>query len=206
MLLMHKWGHIVSAETTSACSRFSTKKQGVDQEKEDVTQVTPSLQGACTPGATNIWTGTPETRPETEPPQEKRAKREAGVEELEEGEITDSSDEEKEEEEEEGNSEENIPISKSCVGAKSPANDMMVKGEPAECVIVDDGINKHSDRSRDQCLKTSLGSTDDSSASRESAEVSMTKEDAVTESGPVHTRHCHDEDESANAAESRGLE
>ncbi|XP_070765488.1 box C/D snoRNA protein 1 [Enoplosus armatus] len=113
------------AEPASACSKFATKNKGVDQEKEDVTRVSPSPQGACTPGGAIIWTGTPETSPETEPPHEKRAKREAQEEEPEEGEIMDSSDEE-EEEEEEGNAEEINPFAKSCDGAKNPANDMEV--------------------------------------------------------------------------------
>ncbi|KAL7396933.1 hypothetical protein ABVT39_013918 [Epinephelus coioides] len=108
------------AQPASACSGFATKKEEVEQEKQDVIQVSPSLQGACTPRGTNIWTGTPETSPETEPPQMKRAKREGGKEEVEEGEIIDSSDEE---EEQEGNAEDSTPCSKSCDGAKSPAND-----------------------------------------------------------------------------------
>lgn len=157
---------------------------------EDVTQVSPSLQGACTQGGTNIWTRTPETSAETEPPQEKRAKREE--EEPEEGEIMDSSDEEKEEEEEErGNAKVNTPCGKSCDGVKGPANDMeVINDEPAN-----------------QCINEDItGSTDDSSAARESAEVSMTKEGAVKEPEPVHTHHYHDENESANAADSCGLE
>ncbi|XP_045906540.1 box C/D snoRNA protein 1 isoform X2 [Micropterus dolomieu] len=188
------------AEQSSACSSFATKTKKVDQEKRDFTQVSPFLQGTCTPGGTNIWTGTPETSPETKPPQEKRAKREAGQEEPEEGEIIDSSDEEKDE----ANSEENTSCGKSCDGAKSPANDMVVIKMNHHTVNVDDVINKHSDHSRDQCINVDI--TDDSSAARESAEVSMTKEDAVKESGPVNTHHCHDENESANAAGSCGME
>lgn len=201
MLFIHKWGHIVSAEPASACCSFATKKEEVDQEKEDVTRVTPkSLQGACTPRGTNIWTGTPETSPETDPPQEKRAKREAVAEDLEEGELMDSSDEENEEEGE-GNAEEKTPCSESCDGAK----DTTIQDEPADSVNVNDGINKHSDSSRDQCLN------EDNSGLKPltiqpSAEVSMTKEDAAKEPGPVHTRHCPDENESANAADSCGLE
>lgn len=34
----------------------------------------------------------------------------------------------------------------------------------------------------------------------------MTKEDAVTKPGPVYTRRCQDENESANAADSCGSE
>ncbi|XP_070688674.1 box C/D snoRNA protein 1 [Pempheris klunzingeri] len=190
------------AEPASACSSFATKKEGVDQEKRDVTQVTPSFHGACTPGGTNIWTGIPGTSPETGPPQEKRAKREVGVEELEEGEIMDSSDEEKEDK---GNAEENTPCGMSCRGAKSPTHDMMIKNEAADSVNVDDGINKHSDSKGDHSLNY-LGSADGNAPASESAEVSMTKEDAVKESGPVHTRHCHDENEPVNAADSCGLE
>lgn len=58
------------------------------QKEEGVIQVSPSSQQG-TSGEADIWTETPET----EPPKEKRAKREGGDEEPEEGEITDSSDE-----------------------------------------------------------------------------------------------------------------
>ncbi|KAM9358422.1 uncharacterized protein znhit6 [Symphorus nematophorus] len=155
------------AEPAAACSSFATKNKGADHKKEDVTQVSPSLQGACTLGGTNIWTGTPETSCETEPPQEKRAKKEAEEEEPEEGEITDSSDEEKEEEEE-GNAEENTSCAKSCDDAKSPANETeVVKDDPAD-VNVCAGFSKHSDSSgRDQCINESITEfTDDSSAAR----------------------------------------
>ncbi|XP_071342517.1 box C/D snoRNA protein 1 [Trachinotus anak] len=138
------------AESASALSSFATKSGGVDQEKKDVTQVAPPLQGSCTTGGTNIWTETPETSPETEPPQEKRAKRESGEEELEEGEIVDSGDEDKEDEE--GNAEENTPCENGCSEAKSPANDMqLIKDELGVSVDinVDGGIHKHSDSSRD---------------------------------------------------------
>ena len=110
----------------SACSSCVTKNKGVDHKREEVTQVSPSQKGACTPGETNIWTGTPETSPETEPPQEKRAKREVGQEEPEEGEIVDSGDEE----EEEGNAGVVTSCVKSSDGAKSSANEL-IKDEPA---------------------------------------------------------------------------
>ncbi|XP_076578959.1 box C/D snoRNA protein 1 isoform X2 [Chaetodon auriga] len=114
-----------------ACSSFTTKNKGVDQKKEDVAQVSPSVQGSCTPRGASIWTVTPETSPETEAPQEKRAKREAGGEEAEDGEIVDCSDEE--EEEEGGNTEEKTSCGKSFDGAKSPANDVeVIKDEPAD--------------------------------------------------------------------------
>ncbi|XP_010729260.1 box C/D snoRNA protein 1 [Larimichthys crocea] len=86
------------AEPASAHSSFSTKNEGVDQKMKVVTQVSSSLQEACTHEATDIWTGTSETSPETEPPKEKKAKRETGEEEPEEGEIVDSSDEGEEKE------------------------------------------------------------------------------------------------------------
>lgn len=65
-------------------------------------QVSASLQPAPTAEGTGIWTETQEASPETEPPKEKRAKRERDdmEEEPEEGEITDSSDDEKGEERE----------------------------------------------------------------------------------------------------------
>ncbi|TDH08851.1 hypothetical protein EPR50_G00101760 [Perca flavescens] len=195
------------AEPASPCNSFATKKEGVDREKDDVIQVSPSLQGACTPGGTNIWIGTPETRPKTEPPQVKWAKMEARKGEIEEGEIIDSSDEEKEKEE--GNTEDNNPCGKSCESAKSPANDMeVIKDEPADSVDVnvDDGFNKHSDSSRGQCINEDISGSMMTSELSKSAELSMTKEDAVEEPGPVHTNLGHDENESANAADSCGLE
>lgn len=88
------WGRILSAERASACSSVAAKNKEVYQKEEDVIQVSQSLQLTCSSGETNIWTGTQETCPESEPPNEKRAKRE-GDKEPEEGEITDGSDEEK---------------------------------------------------------------------------------------------------------------
>lgn len=196
---------IVSAEPASACSHFTTKIEGVDQEKEDVKRVSPSLQGFRTPGGTNIWMGTSETSSETEQPQEKRAKREAGEEELEEGELMDSSEEEKEEEE--GNGEDNTQCNKSCDHARGLADDIEeVKYEPGD-INVDGGIKKHSDSSRDQCINENMtGPTGCSSAATQSAEFSVIKQDTVKESGLVQIHHCQDENESANAADSCGLE
>ncbi|XP_044217618.1 box C/D snoRNA protein 1 [Thunnus albacares] len=192
------------AEPASACSSFARKSKGVDQVEEDLTQVSPS--GSHIPERTNIWMGTSETSPETEPPLEKRAKKEAGNGELEEGEIIDSGDEEEEEE----NIEENTPCNKSCYSAKSPANDTdFTKDELADSVdkVVDDGINKHRDSSRDQCVNKDItGTIDDNRAARESTEVSMTKEDVLKEPGAVPTHHCHDENESAKTTDSCGLE
>ena len=136
MLFIRRWGHIVSAEPASACNSFATKRERADREEEDVIRVSPS----------NIWTETPDTSPETEAPQVKRAKREAGNEDVEEGEIPDSSDEEKEEEE--GKIEDNTPCGRSCDNAKSPANNMDMIND-SEDLNVNDGINKHSDSSRD---------------------------------------------------------
>ncbi|CAK6971376.1 box C/D snoRNA protein 1 isoform X2 [Scomber scombrus] len=162
--------------------------------------------GSRIPGGTDIWTGTSETSPETKPPQEKKAKKEAGKEELEEGELTDSSDED----EEEGNTVQNNPCNKGCDGAKSSADDMdFTEDELADSVdkVVDDSNNKHSDSSRDQCINKDItGSTDENRAVSESAEISVTKEDALKESGSVSTHHCSDENESANTTDSCGLE
>ncbi|XP_029284808.1 box C/D snoRNA protein 1 isoform X1 [Cottoperca gobio] len=161
------------AEPASACNRFATKRERVDREKESVIQVSPSLQGACTPRGSNIWTGTPETSPETEPPQVKRAKREAGKKDIEEGEILDSSDEE---EEEKRNAEASTPCGKSRDGSKSPANDMEVIKDSVD-VTVDDGLIKLGDRRRDPCINEVPLMTIE--LSEKSAEVSMTQEDAV---------------------------
>ncbi|KAM7388152.1 hypothetical protein PAMP_024350 [Pampus punctatissimus] len=188
------------AETASACNSFATKSEVVDQVEEDLTRVSSS--GIYIPGRTNICTS--ETSPETEPPQEKKARKEAAGGELEEGEIIDSSDEE----EEEGNTEENTPCKKSCDPAKSPANDMdSTKDELAESVNkVVDSINKHSDSSRDQCINKDItGTIGDNGGARESAEVSMTKEEALKEPGTA-IHHCHDENDSAHTADSCGLE
>ncbi|KAM7409789.1 hypothetical protein PAMA_001332 [Pampus argenteus] len=188
------------AETASVCNSFATKSEVVDQEDDDLTRVSSS--GIHIPEGTNICTS--ETSPETEPPQEKKARKEAAGGELEDGEIIDSSDEE-----EEGNTEENTPCKKSCDRAKSPANDMdSTKDELAESVDkVVDGINKHSDSSRDQCINKDItGAIDDNGGARESAEVSMTKEEALKDPGTVAIHHCHDENESAHTADSCGLE
>ncbi|XP_026179242.1 box C/D snoRNA protein 1 [Mastacembelus armatus] len=187
-------------EPVSACSSFATKSKRVDQE-EDVTPVSPLLQRSHTPGG-NIWMRPAEISPETEPPQEKRAKREAGEEELEEGEIVDSNEEE--EMEEEGNAEGNTPCKK-CNDTRSPANDMeALTGELKDSadVNVRDSINKHSDSSRYQCINVNItASTDENSASPERDDDSVTKENTVKESVPVHSTHCQDENESSNSAD-----
>lgn len=184
MLFIYKWGHIISAEPASACKSFARQSEGMDP-----TQVSPS--GSCIPGGTDIWTGTSETSPETEPPQEKKAKKEAGKEELEEGELTDSSDEE---EVVEGNTVQNNPCNKGCDGAKSPADDMdFTEDELADSAdkVVDDSNNKPSDSSRDQCINKDItGSTDENIAVSESVEISVTKEDALKESGSVPSHLC----------------
>lgn len=127
---------IVSTEPVSACSNFTTKTEGLDQEKEDVKHVSPSLQGFRTPGATSIWMGTSENSPETRQPQEKRAKREAEEEELEEGELMNSSEEEKEEVE--GNGEDNTQCNRSC----DHTGGLEMKCEVGDTVDVDYGIKK----------------------------------------------------------------
>lgn len=84
---------ILSAGPAPACSSFVTESKEAHKDEEGVIQVSASLQ----PAPAGIWTETQEASPETEPPKEKRAKRERGdeEEEPEEGEITDSSDDEK---------------------------------------------------------------------------------------------------------------
>ncbi|KAG7242318.1 hypothetical protein INR49_023994, partial [Caranx melampygus] len=161
------------AEPASARSSVATKKnEGADREREDLTQVTPSLQGSRTTGGTNIWTETPETGPETEPPQEKRAKRESAEKELEEGELVDSSEEDKEDEE--GKAEDNTPYDNGCGDAKGPANDLQVMEDKPGARVDDNvngGINKESDSGRDQCVNEDItGPTDDNSAATVSAE------------------------------------
>lgn len=88
---------ILSAEPAPACSSFATECKEAHEDEEGVIQVSASLQPAPTAEGTGIWTETQGASPETEPPKEKRAKRERDDEEEdpEEGEITDSSDDEK---------------------------------------------------------------------------------------------------------------
>lgn len=180
--VVHKRGHIVSAEPASAWSSVATKKnEGVERQREELTQVTPSLQGSRATGGTNIWTETPETGPETEPPQEKRARRESAEKELEEGELVDSSEEDKEDEE--AKAEENTPCDNGCGDAKGHANDSEVMEDELGAGVDDNvngGINKDGDSGRDQCVNEDItGPADDNSAATASAEVSVTKEDAL---------------------------
>ncbi|XP_034530070.1 box C/D snoRNA protein 1 [Notolabrus celidotus] len=166
------------AEPATGRSRFATNSNESVQEKEHVTQVSPSIQGAYNRTGTNIWTGTPETSPEAEPPKQKRAKRETGDDDMEEGEIMDSSDEE----------EENSVKKESGDGAKRCVNDIrVIKDGTADSVDsnVDDSLAKHSDSSRDECVKMDVSASSDQSAARESAEVGMTK--AVEELEPVRS-------------------
>lgn len=206
--MLYTNGVIVPAEPVSACSHFTTNTEGVDQEKDGVKHVLPSPQGSDTTGGTNIWMGTSETSSEIEQPQEKRAKREAGEEELEEGELMDSSEEEKEEEE--GKGEDNTPCEKSCDHARRPADDVEVmKSKLGDTVDmnVHDSIYKQSDSSQDQYINEDItGPNGSTSAVTESAEFSMTKQETVKDSGLVHNHHCQDESESANAADNCGLE
>nr|XP_020489360.2 box C/D snoRNA protein 1 [Labrus bergylta] len=102
------------ADPATACGSLTTKSNKLVQDKEDVTKVSPSKEGTHNPAGTNIWTETPETSPEAEPPKQKRAKRELSEEKLEEGEIMDSNDEE------ERNADEKTPCDVSCNGDKSP--------------------------------------------------------------------------------------
>ncbi|XP_029906098.1 box C/D snoRNA protein 1 [Myripristis murdjan] len=211
-----------TGEPASTCNSFATKTQGVDQGKSKLTHAPGPKPGSCTPEEISSWTGMQETSAETEPPKEKRAKRETGEEDLEEGEIIDSSEEE-EKEEEEGNIEEDTLENKSCIGgdnSKGPANvinDMRATKDELLHTAGDDdddedddddaSVSKHNTSRKDQCLSEHISvSADDNGTVRESAEVSMTKEDAMKEPGPVHTHHCHDENESARAAEPCGQE
>ncbi|XP_069009205.1 box C/D snoRNA protein 1 [Embiotoca jacksoni] len=190
------------AEPASTRTGFATKDDGLDQKKEVVTQVSPPPRESCTPGGTNIWMRTRETIPETEPRQEKKAKRGAVEEEPEEGEIMDSNDDDDEEEEEDGNAEKSTPCDKSCDDTNMEVIKDERAAEPAVLDNVGDAVNKHIDSSRDQCVSEDVAaSTDDTTAARESAEVSMTKAYTAREPAPVH--NCRDENESADSC---GLE
>lgn len=171
--VVHKRGHIVSAEPASARISVATKKnEGVERQREDLTQVTPSLQGSRTTGGTNIWTETPETR---------EARRESAEKELEEGELVDSTEEDNEDEE--AKAEENTPCENGGSDAKGPVNDLEVMEDELGAGVDDNvnaGINKDGDSGRDQCVNEDItGPTDDNSAATASAEVSVTKEDAL---------------------------
>lgn len=120
------------------------------------------------------------------------------MEELEEGELTDSSDEEKED------GVDATKVNNSCDHATARADDT----EDMKCELGDtvDGIKKLSDR-RDRCINENVTRpTGCCSAATESAELSVTKQDTVEESGLIQIHHCQDENESANAADSCGLE
>lgn len=110
----------------------------MDEEEEPAVHVPAATQRSRTQEGSNISTGVQETAPETEPPLEKRAKRGAGEEEQEEGEIVDSSYEDKIE---------------NCDDARGPTNSMEE---------VDDGIVSTA-AGRDRC-----GSGDVSRSSRSS--------------------------------------
>lgn len=183
----------------STCCHFTTKTEGVDREK-DVKQVSTSLQGSQTQGGVGIWMGTSETRSEIDKPQQKKAKRKA--EELEEGELTDSSEEE--------NDKHITPDDKSCDHARSSATDTEVMTDELGDVVdinVDEGLIKRSDSSKDECIKENvIAFADDTSAATESADVSVSKANTAKESEPVCIHQCQDENESANAADSCGLE
>ncbi|XP_060934629.1 box C/D snoRNA protein 1 [Limanda limanda] len=143
-----------AAEPASARSGFATKGEEVDHKEEDETRVSPAPLGSRT---------TQGTGPETEPPREKRARRESGEQEVEEGEITDSSDEE--EEEEDNAAETNLPD-------KSSSGDTQV--------ITDERVDNCGDTRRDQCVNEDItGSTDDISTATEIAEGNKTTEEAV---------------------------
>ncbi|KAK2835216.1 hypothetical protein Q5P01_015700 [Channa striata] len=137
----------------------------MDHERKDVKHASPSLQGSHTPRGTNIWMGTSETSPDIEPPQQKRAKREAEVKELEEGELRGSSEEEEEED-----AEKNTPCTKSCDDTKSLCDGTnTIKEDLGDGVNihVDGGINKASDSSRDLHVNESAAdSTDDKTVLR----------------------------------------
>ncbi|XP_017275879.1 box C/D snoRNA protein 1 [Kryptolebias marmoratus] len=155
----------VSARTSSA-----TKNVWMDQEEA---KVSPQRQGSSSAAGTDVCT------PQTEPPLEKRAKRGAGEEEREEGEVIDSSDEE-----EDQNQDEIVLCSENYDDAKSSFKDME---------SVDDSGCRHS--SRDPSLgESAAGSADPS------AEVTMTEPETA------RSVHCQHGNESANAADSCQME
>ena len=129
-----------------------------------MTGVSPSTLGTRSTQGAHGCAGGRGTSPEPEPPREKRARRESGEQEVEEGEITDSSDEE------EDHAEETNLRDKSFGEAKSSTGDTQV--------ITDERVDQCGDSSRDQCVNQDItGSTDDVSTSTESAESSKTTEE-----------------------------
>ncbi|KAM4549356.1 box C/D snoRNA protein 1 [Odontesthes bonariensis] len=142
------------AEPVSACTRSITRNVGMDQEEEVVAQVSPSVQGSCRRAGTSIYTRAQESNADSELPQRKRAKRGKQLEEQEEGEIIDTSDEE-----DEANLDENTQRNESRDISKSP-----------DMKNVDDGITEHRHSSIDGNI---AGSTGDTSAFREGAEVGV---------------------------------
>ncbi|KAM9848574.1 box C/D snoRNA protein 1 [Aulostomus maculatus] len=157
------------AEPASACNSFAKKSEGADQLMEDLTRGSPSPYPK---GGTAIWKETSDTSSECDSPQEKRAKKETVEEELEEGEIIDSGDDL----ELEGTTEENTPCHERCDDARSQVDHRDV---------TKDGLGDGIDKVVGGCLCKDAGTIDDNGAARESAEVSMMKEEALKEPGPV---------------------
>ncbi|XP_054646733.1 box C/D snoRNA protein 1 [Dunckerocampus dactyliophorus] len=163
------------AEPASACDKFATKSEAVDQASQDQTESSSCMYGSHTTGGNTILTAT-QSSPETEPPQNKRAKIE-----LEDGEIMDSDDED-----ERRNTGENTTLMKISDGANSPAHSMDVNKDE----LVDS-----EDKVEDNCVNKDASTVDDRGAARESLEVGMT-ENAMK--GPLFIHHRPDENQSVN--------
>lgn len=186
--VIQKWGHIVSAQPVAARTSSATKNVWTDQEEVE-TKVSPQRQGSSTPAGTDICSRAQEFTPKTEQPSEKRAKRGAGEEEREEGELVDSSGEE------DGHLNETVLCSENYDDAESSFND----GKH-----VDVSGCRHS--SRDGSLGEVFAGAAEPSTSSEATEVTMTEEDSVKEPETVRSVHCQHGNESADAADSCQME
>lgn len=187
--VVQKWGHIVSAQPVAACASSATKNAWMDQEKVE-TKVSPQTRRSSTPDGADICTRAEESTPKTEPPSEKRAKRGAGEEEQEEGELVDSSGEE-----EDRHLNETVLCSETRDDAESSSKD--VKN-------VDVSGCRHS--SRDDSLGELFAGSAEPSTSSEATEVTMTKEGSVKEPETVRSVHCQHGNESADDADSCQME
>lgn len=180
--VLQKWGHLVSAQPVSACSGPATKNVWMDRGEE--TKAPPQRQGSSTEVGADICTGAEKLPPKMEPPLEKRAKRGAGEEEREEGEV--SSDEE-------DTNQNEIVLSPENYDERSSLKDM-------------EDVDESGRSSRDRCLGEALAESDEASASREATEVTMTKEDSAKEPETVRSVPCRHGNESAHAADSCQME
>lgn len=158
----------------------STQREGVKEDEVDHEKVSTSQQSGP-----DICTGALEIHPELKPQLEKIKKREEEEEEIEEGEIIDSSDEERDEHQ---SAELSHSDRKSC---DAPVNDIEMKNE--EQASGNQGI-----------IEDMTVSAEGGEAAKDSSEVSVTKEDALTVRVPSYSSLSACGNESASAMTAAG--